>query len=93
MKTLTDALLGLCRKLNECFPQQRTLERATSLLLAGLLCCGRKWVTRVNCVRNREQVDWSGDYRVFSRSPWAAADLFVPAIEASLNGETVAFQN
>lgn len=84
MTTLTDALMGLCQKLQDCFPQQRTLDRATSLLLAGLLCCGRKWVTRLNCVRHREQVDWSGDYRVFSRSPWTAADLFVPAIEASL---------
>jgi hypothetical protein len=82
--TLTDALLGLCRRLDTCFPQQRTVERATSLLVAGLLCCGRKWVTRINCVRNREHVDWSADYRVFSRSPWSAADLFVPAIKASL---------
>lgn len=84
MLTLTNALLDLCRRLDDCFPQQRTRERATSLLLAGLLCCGRKWVTRLNCVRNREQVDWSGDYRVFSRSPWKATDLFVPAIAASL---------
>jgi hypothetical protein len=82
--TLTEALLGLCQRLDHCFPQRRTLHRATSLLLAGLLCCGRKWVTRINCVRHREQVDWSADYRVFSRSPWNAADLFVPVIEQSL---------
>ena len=82
--TLTEALLCLCRRWNLCFAQQRTLARATSLLVAGLLCCGRKWVTRVNCVRQREQVDWSADYRLFSRSPWTAAELFVPVIEASL---------
>lgn len=82
--TLTEALLGLCRRLDACFPQRRTRGRAVSLLVAGLLCCGRKWVTRINCVRNREQVDWSADYRLFSRSPWKAADLFVPAIEATL---------
>ena len=84
MTLMTDALLGLCQRLDRCFPQQRTWARATSLLAAGLLCCGRKWVTRLNCVRDREQVDWSADYRVFSRSPWTAADLFVPAIESSL---------
>jgi hypothetical protein len=82
--TLTDALLGLCQRLENCFPQQRTLVRATSLLFAGLLCCGRKWVTRINCVRGREQVDWTADYRLFSRSPWKAADLFVPAIASSV---------
>ena len=82
--TLTDALLGLCQRWEGCFPQQRTLHRATSLLVAGLLCCGRKWVTRINCVRGREQVDWTADYRLFSRSPWTADELFVPAIERSV---------
>jgi hypothetical protein len=82
--SMTEALLTLCQRLEGCFPQQRTLARATSLLMAGLLCCGRKWVTRLNCVRDREQVDWSADYRVFSRSPWTAADLFTPAIAAAL---------
>ena len=82
--TLTEALLRLCQRLDGCFPQRRTLDRATALLVAGLLCCGRKWVTRINSVRNREQVDWTADYRVFSRSPWQAADLFTPAIEATL---------
>ena len=82
--SLTAALLELCHRWDRCFPQQRTLTRATALLMAGLLCCGRKWVTRLNCVRQREQVDWSADYRVFSRSPWTAAELFVPAIAASL---------
>jgi hypothetical protein len=81
---MTEALIALCRACEPCVPQQRTLARATALLVAGLLCCGRKWVSRINSVRNREQVDWSPDYRVFSRSPWKAADLFVPAIQASL---------
>ena len=82
--TMTELLLKLCQRLDGCFPQRRTLDRATALLVAGLLCCGRKWVTRINGVRGREQVDWSADYRVFSRSPWQAADLFVPVIEGSL---------
>jgi hypothetical protein len=81
---LTEELLKLCHDLEGCFPQQRTLQRAMSLMLAALLCCGRKWVTRINCVRGREQADWSADYRVFSRSPWSAADLFVPAIRTSV---------
>ena len=81
--TLTDELLNPCKRLDGCFPQQRTLERVTSLMLAALLCCGRKWITRINCVRGREQVDWTADYRVFSRSPWCASELFMPAIERS----------
>jgi hypothetical protein len=82
--TLTEAVLGSCRALGACFPQGRTQVRATALLLAALLCCGRKWVTRLNCVRGREQADWTADYRLFSRSPWTAADLFRPVLAGSL---------
>lgn len=83
--TLTDALLRLCRQWEGCFAQQRTLARATALLVAGLLCAGRKWVTRINCVRGREQVDWTADYRLFSRAPWKTTNLFQPAIARSLD--------
>lgn len=80
---LTQALVDLCQGLRDTFPQQRTADRASSLLVAALLCAGRKWITRVNCVRNREQVDWSADYKLFSRSKWNASDLFVPVIKAT----------
>jgi hypothetical protein len=36
------------------------------------------------CATNRDRCDWSADYRLFSRSPWKAQDLFEPAIRRSL---------
>jgi hypothetical protein len=53
-------------------------------MFAGLLCAGRKWVTRLLCVMGREQRDWSADYKLFSRSKWKSRQLFVPAVEESL---------
>ncbi len=45
---------------------------------------GRKWVTRMICTANRDQQDWSADYKLFSRSPWKSQDLFKPVLEHSL---------
>ena len=83
--TITEKLTGLCGGFATVFSQKRTANRATILLIAALLCVGRKWITRLNCVREREQVDWSADYKLFSRSKWKACDLFIPAITESIS--------
>ena len=58
------------------FPQTRTATRACALAV-GLLCgVGRRTITRALGFLDKEQVDWSADYRVFSRSPWESKDLF-----------------
>lgn len=81
---LLEAFLQICSELN-LFSQKRTETRATRLLLCNLLCLGRKWITRIMCTANRDQCDWSADYKLFSRSPWAAKDLFTPVIRRSLD--------
>jgi hypothetical protein len=82
--TLTEAFLDLCERCAPAFAQQRTARRATRLMFSGLLCAGRKWITRLLCVMGREWRDWSADYKLFSRSKWDAQELFVPAVEESL---------
>jgi hypothetical protein len=79
-----DAVLGFCAELRPAFRQERTTRRASALMLSALLCVGRKWITRMLCVQGREQVDWSADYKLFSRASWKARDLFLPAIRESL---------
>jgi hypothetical protein len=69
----------------EAFSQQRTERRAQRLWLSVLLCLGRKWITRLITTANRDQQDWSGDYKVFNRSQWAAKDLFTPVVRHSLD--------
>ena len=83
MKML-EAFLNISNELGPMFSQKRTARRATRLLLSNLLCIGRHWLTRILCATNRDQNDWSADYRLFSRSPWKARDLFEPAIRRSL---------
>jgi hypothetical protein len=60
------------------FAQERTLSRAVEVGL-GLICgVGRRTITRSILLRGKGQEDWSADYKVFSRSPWDAKDLFAP---------------
>jgi hypothetical protein len=62
----------------DAFTQSRTSLRACALA-GGLLCgVGRRTITRALGFLDKEQVDWSADYRLFSRSPWQGEDLFDP---------------
>jgi len=81
---LLEAFLTISNELTGMFSQERTARRATRLLLSNLLCLGRHWLTRMLCATNRDQRDWSADYRVFSRSPWKTQGLFEPVVRRSL---------
>ena len=66
---------------NECmdaFAQYRTGCRAERLGLSQLACLGRHTLTDLVCVSGRQFVDWSADYRLFSRDVWEAHEVFVP---------------
>jgi hypothetical protein len=58
------------------FCQARTHQRAMLLALALLCGVGRRTITRALGFLDKEQQDWSADYRFFSRSPWAPVELF-----------------
>ncbi|MFA7174966.1 MAG: hypothetical protein WC340_16455 [Kiritimatiellia bacterium] len=82
---LLEAFLNISNEFAPMFSQERTATRAMRLLLSNLLCIGRHWLTRMLCATNRDQRDWSADYRLFSRSPWKTQDLFEPAIRHALD--------
>lgn len=82
---LLEAFLNISNELAPMFSQERTARRATRLLLSNLLCIGRHWITRMLCATDRDRIDWSADYRLFSRSPWKTRGLFEPAIRNSLD--------
>jgi hypothetical protein len=51
----------------------------------GLLCAlGSRTVARVLAAMGRDQLDWSTEYRLFSRSPWKSRQLFVPVLREAL---------
>ena len=81
---LLDWLLVLTLQLGGVFSQARTLERARRMIVSGLLTVGRRWISRMISTSGRDQQDWSGDYRLFSRSPWETQDLFRPVLSHTL---------
>lgn len=81
---LAQQLLTLAQPWQSVFAQDRSALRSRQLMLALLLCVGRKWITRIHGVRNSPGLDWSADYKLFSRSPREVRDLFLPIIKASL---------
>lgn len=87
-RPLLDKLNVLMSHWDQVFPQDRTHTRAQSLAL-GMLCgVGQRTITRALCFLGHDQVDWSGDYKVFSRSPWKAEDLFDPVWEEAVTLNT-----
>lgn len=62
------------------FPQRRTLRRALEHALATTAVAGRRTISRAILALGRGQVDWTADYRLFSRRAWKSADLFRPVI-------------
>jgi len=62
----------------DAFAQYRTACRAERLGLSQLTCLGRHTVTDLVCAGGRQFMDWSADYRLFSRDVWDPHELFVP---------------
>jgi hypothetical protein len=82
---LLDSLLLLVQGWKKIFPQQRTYTRAIRLALAHILTPGSRTISRLISSCGLEQVDWSADYRVFSRSQWSHRRLFQPLITGVLD--------
>ncbi len=62
------------------FSQDRTLNRAIRLSLGIITTLGRKTISRAIATTGRDQVDWTADYRFFSRCRWSPCSLFRPII-------------
>ena len=84
MRGLTGAFNTLFAQAKKAFPQARTAQRAWWLAVGAITVGGRKTIGGAirSCLHQFE--DWSAKYRVFSRSPWEARDLFQPALDYCL---------
>jgi hypothetical protein len=63
------------------FAQQRTCQRAQRLAYGLLLCLRTHLTSNAICATGRQFLDWSADYRLFSRSRWNAHSLFDPIFD------------
>lgn len=63
------------------FAQQRTWQRAHRLAYGLLLCLRTHLTSNAICAIGRQFLDWSADYRLFSRSAWDPHALFDPIFD------------
>jgi hypothetical protein len=71
----------LLRPSRSTFAQQRTWQRAQRLAYGLLLCLRTHLTSNAICATGRQFLDWSADYRLFSRSPWDPHTLFDPIFD------------
>ena len=70
MSPLLDALIALLADWRQVFRQQRSFGRALRLSLAQILTPGQRLLSRLIASSGRQDLDWTADYKLFSRSPW-----------------------
>lgn len=67
------------------FNQPRSHRRAIEHASALPLAVAPRTIAATICALGRQHQDWSADYKIFSRSPWEAEQLFEPVIKEYLN--------
>jgi hypothetical protein len=83
--TLAATWLALWDETRDVFRQRRVWERARRLAFSQLACLERHTVTGLLCCCGRQFVDWSADYRLFSKHKWELNGLFRPVIRGGLS--------
>lgn len=81
---LLSAFLHIILAWGQVFAQTRTLRRAQSQALGLLVCLGRRTLSRIIWTKGGQHRSWSGEYFLYSRSPWDAQQLFIPIWQQAL---------
>jgi len=66
----------------DVFSQQRIFRRVRCLTIGLLVSVRAHLLSNAICATGRQFQDWTGDYRVWSQSPWEARELFNPILDA-----------
>jgi DDE superfamily endonuclease len=66
------------------FVQTRTLRRAVRQALGGLVCLGRRTLSRIIWTNGGQHQSWGAEYFLHSRSEWEAQELFSPILRRAL---------
>ena len=85
MISFLQCYLDHLEKWKDVFLQARTFLVAIRLSLSCLCTPNRGTISQAISFSGRDQVDWSSDYKFFSRSKWKADELFIPIIEETLS--------
>lgn len=82
--TPLSAFLDIVRDWRPVFSQSRSHLRAVRQALGGLLCLGRRTLSRILWTNGGQQSSWSAEYFLHSRSPWDPRQLFTPILRRGL---------
>jgi len=82
--TLLAAWLEIVAPWREVFPQARTWRRAVRQALGGLVCLGRRCLSRIIWTNGGQQRSWSAEYFLHSRCAWQPQALFQPIVQRAL---------
>src|SRR5713226_9262198 len=82
--TLLARLLLLLALWRAAFPQARSHRRATRQALGGLVCLGRRTLSRVIWTNGDQNRSWGADYLLQARCRWEPQPLFRPILEQAL---------
>lgn len=82
--TLLACFLDIVADWQAAFPQPRTYFRAVRQALGGLVCLGRRTLSRIIWTNGGQHRDWRADYFLFSRCQWDPAQLFTPILQRAL---------
>ena len=78
---LLDKFHELLQPWRSAFAQQRTWQRAQRLAYGLLICLRTHLTSNAICAIGRQFLDWSADYRLFSRRAWDPHALFDPIFD------------
>jgi len=82
--TLLGAFLETVQQWADVFPQRRSFERALRQALGGLVCLGRRTISRIIWTNGRQKLGWAPEYFLHSRCQWNPQDLFSPILKRAL---------
>jgi hypothetical protein len=82
--TLLRAFLDTVQEWSDVFPQRRSFERALRQALGGLVCLGRRTISRIIWTNGRQKLGWASEYFLHSRCQWNPQKLFSPILKRGL---------
>jgi hypothetical protein len=82
--TLLGSFLETVREWEDVFPRRRSFERALRQALGGLVCLGRRTISRIIWTNGRQQLGWASEYFLHSRCQWDPQKLFSPILKRAL---------
>jgi DDE superfamily endonuclease len=81
---LLAAFLNIIAAWRPVFAQARSFRRAQRQALGFLVCLGRRTLSRIIWTNGGQQRSWSGEYFLYSRSPWDPQQLFTPILQQAM---------